>query len=189
MEGRMTPEITLTLLGHLSTWNVRMRADAPGALWVAWVRHATHGLLGVYVLPKPARMRAALPEQTWVRIQGLFRPVTVVARTDADPRCERDAAHTPLLVHATSVTVCDRAVPLPPSDVRHVQVRAGRWIGGGYLAPTRHLADVACFTPTNPANRAILEWRRPYGVITRVGTRRYLRYVLIGGAVSQKERS
>jgi hypothetical protein len=189
MEGRMTPEITLTLLGHLSAWDVRMRADAPGALWVAWLRHAAHGLLGIYALPKPTVMRASLPEQTWVRIHGLLRPVQVIARTDADPRFERESAQTPLLLHAISVTVCDRAAPSPAPEIRSVQIRAGRWIGGGYLAPARHLADVTCFTPASPANRAILAWRRPYGVITRVGTHRYLRYVLTGGATAQEQSS
>jgi len=175
----MTPEIPVTLVAHLGPWGERMRMDAPGALWIAWARHSAHGLLGIYVLPKPTAPRAVLLERTWVRIQGLLRPLRVAARVDADPRSEANVAHIPLLIHATSVIVCDRALPPIAPPARHIQVGPGRWIDGGYLAPARHLADVAVFTLTAPVRQTVLAWNRPYGVIAQVGARRYLRYVLI----------
>jgi hypothetical protein len=98
---------------------------------------------------------------------------------DADPRSEWDGTHTPLLIHATSIIVGADAPALPTPEVRQIQVQPGRWIGNGYLAPARHLRDVALFTLASPANRAVLTWSRPYGVTTWVGARRYLRYVLV----------
>jgi hypothetical protein len=182
----MMPEIPLTVVGHLGAWEARMRVDALGTLWVAWLRHAAHGLLGIYVLPKPTPLPATLPEQSWVSIQGLLRPRQVTARTDVDPRSEWDGRHTPLLIHATSITAGARAAS-PTLEVRQIQVKPGRWIGIGYLAPTQHLADVAALTLIGPANRAVLSWNRPYGVTTWVAGRRYLRYVLIEDTRSHEQ--
>ena len=131
----MTPEIGLTLVGHLSDWGVRMRVDAPGMLWTAWLRHAAHGLLGIYVLPKSTPIRATVPEQTWAHLQGLLRPQRVAARTDADPRSEWEGTHTPLLIHATSIIVGADAPASPMPEIRLIQVKPGRWIGSGYLGP------------------------------------------------------
>ena len=174
----MKPDIEVTLAGHLGVWQERMRVDAPGKLWLAWLRHPAHGLLGVYVLPKAAPLRDALPERTWVTIQGLLRPRRVVARTPADPRSEWDDAQTPLLVHAISVIVGVETTP-PPTAVRSIQVRPGRWNGSAYLAPARHLPDVVVLARTQPASWASLPWKQPYGVSAWIGARRYVRYVLV----------
>jgi hypothetical protein len=173
----MKPEIPITVAGYLGAWQERMMVDAPGMLWIAWLRHPAYGLLGIFVLPKAAPLRAALPEQSWVTIQGLLRPCRVAARAPADPRSEWDGAHSPLLIHAITILMGERAPRT--STLRHIQVRPGRWSCGAYLAPARHLADVVVLTRTQPTSRASLPWRQPYGVSAWVGTRRYLRYVLV----------
>jgi hypothetical protein len=169
------------------TWGTRMRTDGCGSVWVGWLRHPAYGLLGLYVLPKAVTDRPPHPDRRWVRVTGLLRPLRVLALPSADPRSELAVTETPLLLHATSITPCRRDTPVPPPARQMIQVRPGRWIGRGYLAPARHFADVTCFTPSSPGARAtVLEWERPYGVVRAIGSWRYLRYVLTTSAGARK---
>jgi hypothetical protein len=175
----MIPEIPLTLVGAIRVWKQRLCATAPGTVWITWLRHPAYGTLGIYVLPKPIAMGEALPNRTWVCVRGVLRPLRVVAMEDADPRSERDSTQVPLLIHATSVTLCEHTTPMPSLKRQQIRVRSGRWIGNGYLVPTQHVPDLVCLVPTEQQGRALVAWNYLYGVLKRVGRRHYLRYVLI----------
>jgi hypothetical protein len=179
----MQPEIALTLIGRLLTWETRLLADGRGALWVGWLRHPAYGLLGIYMPPKAQAYYPPPPARRWVQVTGLLQPLRVLAHPGADPRSEVATAETPLLLHAISIAPCVRATSLPAPARQLIHVGPGRWIGRGYLAPARHFADISCFTPTSPAGPAtMLAWERPYGVVRAAGSRRYLRYVLTASA-------
>ena len=179
----MRPEIPLTLIGRLLTWETRLRAHGRGALWVGWLRPPNHGLLGIYMPPKAQAYYPPAPDRRWVHVTGLLQPLRVLAHPGTDPRSEVATAETPLLLHAISIAPCARATSLPAPARRLIQVGPGRQLGRGYLAPARHFADIFCFTPTSPDGSAtMLAWERPYGVVRTVGSRRYLRYVLTASA-------
>lgn len=176
----MRPELPLTLLGRLMGWQARQRADGRGMLWVGWLRHHHYGLLGIYI-PAPAQTPEppVSPERRWVQVSGMLQPLRVLAHPAADPRSEIAFTECPLLLHALTITPCARTTSLPPPAQQLMQVKPGRWLGQGYLAPTRHFADLFCFTPFVPQQpAAMLTWERVYGIVRTVGTRRYLRYVL-----------
>jgi len=175
----MNAEIPLTLVGSITVWKQRLCATAPGAVWITWLRHPAYGTLGIYVLPKPIAMGEALPNRTWVCVRGVLRPLRVVAMEDADPRSEQNSAQVPLLIHATSVTVCEHTTPMPSLKRQEIRVRPGRWIGTGYLARTDHMPDLVCFVPTEQRSRVVLAWNHLYGVLAHLGRRHYLRYVLM----------
>ena len=174
----MMPDIQLTLVGKIGMWGQRIRADGRGVVWVAWLRHASCGTIGIYVLPKPVALAEALPSRTWVQLRGLLQPLRVLALED-DPRSEHATTLSPLLLHATSVTASDRATPSPPREQQPIQVRSGRWIGTGYLAWTRHIVDIACFLSAEQPTSALYPWSHPYGVVAHVDQRCYVRYVLM----------
>ena len=63
-----------------------------------------------------------------------------------------------------------------------IQLRPGRWIGVGYLAPARNIADVFCFLPNHPGASVVSAWSKLTGVSVYAGQHRYLRYVLTHSA-------
>jgi hypothetical protein len=173
----MMPDIRLTLVGKLGVWGQRIRADGRGAVWVAWLRQASCGVIGIYVLPKRVPLADALPHRVRVQAEGSLRPLRVQALAD-DPRAEHAVTLAPLLLHATTVTVCPPATLPPPREPQPIQLCPGRWIGSGHLAPARNIADVFCFLPNHPGANAIWVWNKLAGVLVSAGQHRYLRYVL-----------
>jgi hypothetical protein len=176
----MLPEITLQLAGKVGVWRERMRVVGQGSVWAAWLRHNSFGTIGLYVLPKPLITMDVLPHHTWIQVSGLIRPLRVLALLD-DPRAEDASTLSPLLVHATRMTVCEPVTVAPPLELRQVRVGPGRRIAAGYLAPSCHIADLACFVPRGQSLAPVLAWNRLYGVLAQVGKRHYIRYVAIHG--------
>jgi hypothetical protein len=177
----MTPEISLTLVGKVGVWAQRIRADGRGSVWIAWLRHSSCGVIGIYVLPKHVARAEVLPQRVWVQAQGLLRPLRVLARED-DPRSENAMRLAPVLLHTTAVTLCPPATLPPAREPQPIQLRPGHWIGAGYLAPARNIADVFCFLPSHPCTNATPAWNKLAGVLVRAGQHCYLRYVLTHSA-------
>lgn len=188
------PAATITLIGRSSAWGVRISASQPrqwsygqvvphdtGRVMMAWLHHRSYGTLGVY-LPEPPVDRLILPPaRQWLLVRGSIQLWHVHAQLD-DPRSAADPNLAPLVLVASEiavVTIADVArwgAPLLPRP-QHVRLLTGHHGGRGYLAPVMQQPDVSYWQATG-IPPAIATWNRIVGVVSTLGTARYLRYVL-----------
>jgi hypothetical protein len=173
----MVETLELSVIGRASMWKRRMAVDG-ARVWTAWLHHPAYGTLGVYVPDHEAPLGAALPDRSFIEVRGYLHPLRVSARED-DPRSEADVSLAPLLIQAVSISRCDRATFPPPLPLQQARVRGGRWIEVGSLACTTDYPTLVCLVRGAQTCGAVAHWNRPYGVLMTLGTRRYLRYMLI----------
>jgi len=187
---------TTTLIGRSSAWGIRVSAQKPRQwshgriaphdpvrVMMAWLHHRSYGTLGVYLLDAPGD-RFVLPSaRQWLQVRGIIQPWHVHAQPD-DPRSATSPELAPLaialiaseiaVVHIADVAQWD--VPLVTRP-QHVRLLTGYRCGRGYLAPVAQQPDLSYWHPAG-IPPAIATWNRIVGVVSALGTARYLRYVL-----------
>jgi hypothetical protein len=176
----MLPEIAVQLAGRVGSWRSRRVHGQARTVWAAWLRTTRHGIIGIYVLAKPATcLAAALPNGAWVQLHGILRPLRVQALPD-DPRATDDAASAPLLVHTVSIRRARRSAHSPPvlAAAATLQVRAGIRTAAGDLAPAAHLPDLYHLSADARKTEQLRPWSTLCGVIAPVGPYRFLRYIV-----------
>jgi hypothetical protein len=188
------PSATITLIGRSSAWGLRVSALQPrqwaqrqatlhdsSRVVMAWLHHRSYGTLGVYLAEHASDLRLLPPPRQWLRVRGQFQPWRVHAQPD-DPRSAVDPDLTPLALVVSDLTLVERAdlvhargpLLLRP---QHVRLLTGRRCGRGVIAPVAQQPDLS-YWKTVGTPPAIATWNRIVGVVSSLGTTRYLRYVL-----------
>lgn len=194
---------TITLIGRSSAWGWRVSAPQPrlqaqrwvplpdpGRVMMAWLHHRSYGTLGVYLVGSLAHSCALPPARQWLRVRGQIQPWRVYARPE-DPRSAVDPDRAPLAVAVAEITLAERAdllhasAPLLPHP-QPIRLLAGRRCGRGVIAPAAQQPDVS-YWQADGAPPAIAAWNRIVGVVSSIGSTRYLRYVL-SAATGGRER-
>lgn len=184
--------VQITLVGRTSAWQQRLPAgsvDHSGhalqtsrggrPLFASWLHHPGYGTLGAYLAGDASRQRRALRRGQWVQLVGLVRPFLAYALPD-DPRSAVSHEMTPLLIEATQIArTADRhwqlLLPMLPTPL---QARVLRTPSSARILPLVRWADAVYWRGSAMAPLLSVDWDTVRGVVTQLGGRRYLRYVL-----------
>lgn len=184
---------TITLVGRTSAWLLRLPAGAADRgtrppqpargerlLRASWVHHPHYGTLGVYLAADAEAQSQALRRGQWVQISGVVRPSFAVALPD-DPRSAVDVALAPLLVEAAQVLPAPRSPEHPPPALAapcHARVLPTPPGSLAAIVPLAQWSDAVYWRPGRATPAVSVAWNTVRGIVTRLGERRYLRYVL-----------
>lgn len=188
------PPATITLIGRSSAWGLRVSAPQPrqwalgqvtphdpGRVVMAWLHHRSYGTIGVYLHEPPVDRLILPPARQWLLVRGSIQLWHVHAQLD-DPRSATMPELTPLALVAAEIALVNIAdvtrwgAPLLPRP-QHVRLLTGHRCGRSYLAPVVQQPDVSYWQAAGTPP-AIATWNRIVGVVSPLGTTRYLRYVL-----------
>lgn len=184
----------LTLIGRTSSWSVRTPVDpdrvaAAGSLssnfskptMAAWLHHRGCGTIGVYLAADADTHGVVLRRGQWLRITGTVRPSLVYALPD-DPRSARSIDYTPLFLAVRQIQHVGnnldwRYRPQLPST-HQVRVRTQQGVMPLQIRSVISWPDTVYWTAGDRTPFVFAHWNNVYGVVTRLGKYRYLRYVL-----------
>lgn len=174
-----TPLGELMLRGRLSTWQVRTDAVTGAPVWVAWLKHAGSGTLG---LAATTAARPSYGRQQCV-VTGTIQPRRVIAQLD-DPRTAADPTQAPVVLQVTAMAP-RQEITVPGGGCWPVGPYA--WQGRYYQAAViTGLGDLYILAAPGHHMAGTWSWNQLYGLIHPVQGQRYLRYLavpdtLIGG--------
>lgn len=184
----------LTLTGKASAWQRRLCRDAPvngrgrvsqavtRDVVAAWVHHRTFGTIGVYLSGRVEVAAPGLRRGQWLQITGTVRPLLVAALRD-DPRSVLAPGDAPLLLAVTELVVLEGAPerwPELPQLVAPQRVRVGspRLLSDGLVADVLPYGDLLHWTAHGTPQERFRDWNCVYGLVSRLGGHRFLRYLL-----------
>lgn len=184
----------ITLVGRISSWRLHLPATAIGTtkqatiagvrdapLVVTWLRHTSYGLMGIYTRSSLVLGDIEWQRGAWIRVRGCICPCRVAALPD-DPRSALAPTDAPLLVSINSIehvvtppTVAEKPFLSSPQSVR---VSSGKRAGSGWIGNVVGWPDTVIWQTMQTSLGVFSTWNTAFGVVTRYGRHRYLRYVL-----------